>query len=332
MRTLARWTVRLVIAALFLVVLVLAGLRLAAAWRESAGVDPPSDGRMVSTASGDIFVQVRGPDAADPAVIFVPGTAAWSGFWLSVADEIGRSGYRAIAVDLPPFGFSARSASGAYSRADQAERLAALIRALELERPIVVGHSFGAGAVVELAMAHPESLGGMVLVDGALGLPAEGRDSPPDGPMLRWALSQPAIAQALVAATLVNSLATRPLLASLLHRKEAATPRQAEILALPFSRQGTTESYARWLPSLLLAERDAISATPANYARIATPTSLIWGARDEVTPLVQGEYLQKLIAGSTLDTIPDVGHIPHIEEEPAFLTILKARLKTMAAR
>jgi alpha-beta hydrolase superfamily lysophospholipase len=127
MRTLARWIVRLVIAALLLVVLALAGLRLAAAWRESGGADAPPDGRMVSTAKGDIFAQIRGPGAG-PAVIFVPGTAAWSGFWLSVADEIGRSGYRAVAVDLPPFGFSARSASGAYSRADQAERLAALIR------------------------------------------------------------------------------------------------------------------------------------------------------------------------------------------------------------
>jgi pimeloyl-ACP methyl ester carboxylesterase len=331
MRTSARWTVRLLIAVFFLAVLALTGLRLAAVWRESAGAEAPADGRMVATAKGDIFVEMRGPDAG-PAVVFVPGTAAWSGFWLSVADEIGRNGYRAIAVDLPPFGFSAHSASGAYSRADQAERLGALIQALGLQRPIVVGHSFGAGAVVELAMAHPESLGGMVLVDGALGLPAEGQDIPADNGLMRWALGRPAIAQALVAATLVNTWATRRLLAGLIHRKEAATPRQADILATPYRRQGTTRSYARWLPSLLLPETRAISAAPANYARIATPTALIWGARDEVTPIAQGERLQKLIAGSTLDAIADVGHIPHIEDEQAFLAVLKARLKAMTAR
>ena len=308
MRTTARWTVRLIIAALFLAALALTGLRLAASWRESAGASAPADGRMVSTANGDIFVQMRGPDHGR-AVVFVPGTAAWSGFWLSVADEIGRSGYRAIAVDLPPFGFSARSASGAYSRADQAERLAALVQALGLERPIIVGHSFGAGAVVELAMAHPESVGGMVLVDAALGLPAEGPDAPADSPILRWALDRPAIAQSLVAATLVNEWAERPLLASLLYRKDAATERQVGILSLPYSRKGTTKSYARWLPSLLLPETRAISAAPANYARIATPTSLIWGARDEVTPIAQGERLLKLIPGATLDAIGDVGHI-----------------------
>ncbi|WP_158814521.1 alpha/beta fold hydrolase [Methylocapsa sp. S129] len=284
---------------------------------------------MVSTTAGDIFVQMRGPDAGR-AVLFIPGTAAWSGFWLSVADEIGKSGYRAVAVDLPPFGFSARSANGAYSRADQAERLAALVQALGLERPIVVGHSFGAGAVVELAIAHPDTLGGMVLVDAALGLPGEGQDTPPDNRPLRWALNQPAIAQTLVAATLVNIWATRPLLASLLYREDAATQRQVEILTKPYARQGTTESYAHWLPSLLLAETDARSATPANYARIKTPTALIWGDRDQVTPLAQGQRLQKLIAGSTLDTIADVGHIPHIEDEQTFLSVLKAKLKAMA--
>ncbi len=329
MRTLARWTFKLVVVALFIAVLALTGLRLAAAWRESAESGAPPDGRMVSTTAGDIFVQMRGPDAGR-AVLFIPGTAAWSGFWLSVADEIGKSGYRAVAVDLPPFGFSARSANGAYSRADQAERLAALVQALGLERPIVVGHSFGAGAVVELAIAHPDTLGGMVLVDAALGLPGEGQDTPPDNRPLRWALNQPAIAQTLVAATLVNIWATRPLLASLLYREDAATQRQVEILTKPYARQGTTESYAHWLPSLLLAETDARSATPANYARIKTPTALIWGDRDQVTPLAQGQRLQKLIAGSTLDTIADVGHIPHIEDEQTFLSVLKAKLKAMA--
>jgi hypothetical protein len=64
-----------------------------------------------------------------------------------------------------------------------------------------------------------------------------------------------------------------------------------------------------------LPETRAISATPANFAGLTTPTALIWGARDSVTPLVQGERLHTLIRGSTLETIADVGYIPHIEDE-----------------
>jgi pimeloyl-ACP methyl ester carboxylesterase len=327
MRTAARWTLRLIVALLLFVFVALACLRLAAAWRESADASPPSDGRMVSTAKGEIFVQVRGPDSGVP-VILVPGTAAWSGFWLGVADDLGAGGYRAVAVDLPPFGFSARSAEGAYSRADQAARLAALIDALGLKRSIVVGHSFGAGAVVELAMARPDALAGMVLVDPALGLPADGQSAASD-PILRWALDQPVIAQTLVAATLDNPLLTRPLLASLLFRKEAATQRQADILAVPYARAGTTAAYARWLPHLLLPETSAMSATPSAYAKIKTPTAMIWGARDTVTPLEQGERLLQLIPGSTLEVIADAGHIPHIEDQADFPWVLKRALTSI---
>ena len=35
--------------------------------------------------------------------------------------------------------------------------------------------------------------------------------------------------------------------------------------------------------------------------------------------MAQGERLHTLIPGSTLDAIADVGHIPHIEDEQAFL-------------
>ena len=325
MGRLFRLTAQLFGAVCLLALLALLGLRAAAAIRETAGAQPPANGRQVVTAAGGIFVQSRGPESGPP-VVFVAGTAAWSGFWLSIAETTGRAGYRATAIDLPPFGFSERSASGAYSRVDQAERLHALVVALGLKRPTIVGHSFGAGAVVEYAFRYPEEIGAMVLVDAALGLPDDEHPPAADPALLRWALDQPVVAQALTAATLVNVWATRPLLAGLLYRKEAATTALVEILTAPFAREGTTEAYARWLPNLLLPETRAISATPANFARLTTPTALIWGARDSVTPLVQGERLHTLIRGSTLETIADVGHIPHIEDEQAFSAVLKARL------
>ena len=108
--------------------------------------------------------------------------------------------------------------------------------------------------------------------------------------------------------------------------KGGGDARAGRSFTAPFAREGATEAYARWLPNLLLPETRAISATPANFAGLTTPTALIWGARDSVTPLVQGERLHTLIRGSTLETIADVGHIPHIEDEQAFSAVLKARL------
>ncbi len=331
MQTVLRWTAKAFLAGLLLVVVVAGGLRAAAAWRESADAAPPPDGQLVQTARGGIFMQARGPADGVP-VLLVHGTAAWSGFWLAIAEALGREGYHAVAIDLPPFGFSARSAGGAYARSDQAERIGALIAAAGLSRPIVVGHSFGAGPVLEAAMHHPDQIRGVVLVDGALGLPAEGEDYPPDRKWMRMLFDQPILAEPLVAATMTNPWMTQRLLAGLLYRTEAASEVETAILQKPFSRAGTTTSYARWLPNLLFADRQAMSADPSNYAKINQPVALVWGREDPVTPLPQGERLQRLIPGATLDVIPNVGHIPHIEDEQAFLTILTRRLKDMAAR
>ncbi len=133
----------------------------------------------------------------------------------------------------------------------------------------------------------------------------------------------------VTAAVVTNPLAMRPLLATMLHRKDAADASQAEILLHPMTRRGTTEAYAQWLPYLLLPERRALTATAAGVAAIQVPTALIWGEKDTVTPPDQGRRLRDLIPGSTLEIINGVGHIPHIEAPAEFGGLLKRRLAAM---
>jgi pimeloyl-ACP methyl ester carboxylesterase len=72
-----------------------------------------------------------------------------------------------------------------------------------------------------------------------------------------------------------------------------------------------------------------MSATPSAYARIKTPTVMIWGEHDRVTPFEQGERLLQLIPGSTLELIGDAGHIPHIEAQADFPWVLKRALTSI---
>ncbi len=171
MKKLFRWLGWSLSLALLAAALMLFGFRIAALWRESAdpvALAPP--GRTIETPLGRIFVQERGPEAGQP-VLLVPGTAAWGGFWSDVMERLGAAGYRAIAVDMPPFGFSEHRPQADYGRVEQAERLKAVIDRLALRSPVVVGHSFGAGSVVELAARHGALLRGMIVVCGALDLP-----------------------------------------------------------------------------------------------------------------------------------------------------------------
>lgn len=48
--------------------------------------------------------------------------------------------------------------------------------------------------------------------------------------------------------------------------------------------------------------------------RVRLPTQVIWGANDRIIPPAYGEAFQRLIPGSTLTTIPDAGHLPHLEQ------------------
>jgi pimeloyl-ACP methyl ester carboxylesterase len=295
--------------------------------REAAAAAAAPPGERIEVGDGAIFVQRFGPPDKPPVVI-VPGTAAWSGFWAGAAQAIAGAGFSVVAVDVPPFGYSDRPPGGDYSRAAQAARLAALIDRLGLKRPIVLAHSFGAGAAVELALRSGDKLGGLLLVDGALALPVRGA-TPTDPVWLKAALARDSVTRALTDCVLVNPWLTHRLLAGLLARPEAATAAVVETLQRPYRRAGTSAAYARWLPSLLLADHSALSADPAAYGGLGLPVALIWGGDDHVTPLAQGERLRDLIPGATLDVLPGVGHIPHIEDPDAFAAAAIRRLTQM---
>jgi pimeloyl-ACP methyl ester carboxylesterase len=323
------WTVLAVLTA---VILLLTVARVAAIWREAQiEVPAPRDGRFVTIPDGRIFVQMRGPENGTP-VILIHGSAAWSGFWEKTADALAAASFRAIAIDLPPFGFSSRPPDSSYSREAQARRIRDVIRALELKNTIVVGHSFGAGSVIETAMRHANALSAMVIICGALGLHEDGKDYPADGALISFAIHNAQISEALTAAIVTNPMFTRSLLSMMLYKKEAATGEQATILQYPQARRGSTIAYAEWLPSLLFPDRTAQSAYTKNYAAISMPTAIIWGDKDSVTPLPQGERLHKLIAHSSFDVIGNVGHIPHIEDPARLLEVLIRRLKELEQR
>ena len=182
----------------------------------------------------------------------------------------------------------------------------------------MLAHSFGGGAALELAARHPDQLSRLILVDAALG---ELDPVPGNGGMARHAT----LMQPVIAATLTNPWAIGPLSRSMVHRT-AAVRRWRETLRRPMRRPGTTAAYARWLPALLATDDDALSRRSATLRALEVPVALMWGEADTVTPIAQGERLARLM-DAPLSRIPDVGHIPHIEDPAAFLEAMDGLLK-----
>jgi pimeloyl-ACP methyl ester carboxylesterase len=92
---------------------------------------------------------------AGPPLLLVHGlmTSAYS--WRYIIEPLSKQ-YRVIALDLPGAGQSAAPSDLSQAPARMAEVLAAFIRALELERPYVVGNSLGGYVSLWLTLGQPE--------------------------------------------------------------------------------------------------------------------------------------------------------------------------------
>lgn len=104
-----------------------------------------------------------------PPIICVHGITANAFCFQALADELPGT-HRLFAYDLRGRGDSDKPESG-YSLSIHANDLAEIIDALELERPIVMGHSLGAMIGLYFAAHYPEKLSKLILIDGGGHLP-----------------------------------------------------------------------------------------------------------------------------------------------------------------
>ena len=309
--TILRWSGNTLLALLLVLALVIVAFRMGASIRETRtrAELAPSWGHLVTTSSGGVFVQEKGPADGIPVVLF-HGTAAWSELWRHTTSALAAAGFHVIALDLPPFGFSDRP--GSYTRQDQAARINDVLVHLKARPAIIVGHSFGAGAATELAMRYPDRARALVLVDAALGLTAAAADAP-------WIIQPKWIREILVSLTITNPVATKVLLESLIEKKERALPEFVAILQRPTTQRDTTPDIADWLYYFLGADRNAVSADRTAYARMKLPVAILWGDKDNVTPVAQALDLRTLLPPDTaLILLPGLGHIPQIEDPALF--------------
>lgn len=310
MGRLLKFLLRLFLAFAFIVLIVSAALRGWAALRETADAREGHEAALFVSAGGlDLHYGEWGPPDGR-VLLLIPGALAWSQTWRDIALPLGEAGYRTVALDLPPFGYSERPADGNLSRPALAGIIVDFADSLGLDRFVLVGHSFGGGATIEVAMDAPDRVEALVLLDVALGLQApEG-----SGAGMRSILSLPPLRTALAAATFANPLFTGMGLRGFIHDDAIVTEERIALYQAPLSVAGTSAAIGNWLLTGLYGdEREARSASRDAYRRIERPTLVIWGREDTVTPLTQGEDIAELIPGAELVVLDGVDHIPHVE-------------------
>jgi pimeloyl-ACP methyl ester carboxylesterase len=105
------------------------------------------------------------PDA--PTIVMVHGFTGMKENFYPMARALGGR-YRLVIPDMPGWGESQRLPRENYGFLAQSERLAAFIRAVSPNKPVVlVGHSMGGGVAALVAAGHPQLVSRVALLDSA---------------------------------------------------------------------------------------------------------------------------------------------------------------------
>lgn len=101
--------------------------------------------------------------SGEQPVLFIHGNFAGKSWWREVLAD-PPPGSRLLAPDLPGFGRSTGVRGFSPSMTSYAEGLTRFLDSMDVQRPVLVGHSFGAAVAVELALANPNRFPAMLFL------------------------------------------------------------------------------------------------------------------------------------------------------------------------
>ncbi len=132
-----------------------------------AVVGSPTDStaRLIRLApSESLQVTMVGPASGVPVVI-VPGLVSPAFAFRKVLPSLAAAGVRAIVIEPLGVGWSSHPSNSDYSHTAQARRLAAVMDTLHLRGAVVMGHAVGAPMALRLALARPDLVSRLLLVE-----------------------------------------------------------------------------------------------------------------------------------------------------------------------
>jgi pimeloyl-ACP methyl ester carboxylesterase len=131
--------------------------------------DHPPAGKFINVEGVQLHYLERGPVALNSAgtVVLLHGNGTMADdFDISGVLDLAATHYRVVAFDRPGYGHSTRPRGKMWTPRAQAQLLHQAFRRLGIERPIIVGHSWGTLVAMQLALDYPEEVRSLVLLSG----------------------------------------------------------------------------------------------------------------------------------------------------------------------
>ena len=245
---------------------------------------------------------------AGPPLVMLHGAPSDSRTWQWMLPDLARD-HTLIAWDAPGFGESSDIDDG-WRAAQFADALAAFIAALGLERPHLVGHSFGTMVALSLFARHPAVPASLVLVGGYAGWAGS---LPPDEVTRRLEMF-------VGMAELGDAFDPKSypgLFSDLI-------PADREVALVSMMRENIRPATIR-AAGYIGAETDLRPVLPT----VDVPTLVLHGAVDARSPLANAEGLHAAIPTSQLVVLPRLGHACVVEDPEACAEAIRQFVKTV---
>lgn len=271
-------------------------------------------GSFVDLSQGVTHYELTGPEEGE-VVVLTGGLTVPLFYWDGLVERLHSQGLRTLAFSAYGRGYSQRLTC-AYDESVFVRQLEDLVRVLEIPRHHVVGTSMG--AIVAMAYVGGGAEVETLTLAGPAGLI--------DPPASRWLFKSD------LAAGLVGRRLGRRLLESHLShnvRDEASAATLARMVRDAFRYEGSMYALFSTMENLPLHGRADLFRAAGDSG---TPTMLLWGDDDHVTPISGLDEARTLLRAQQCHVIPQCGHMAPLERPSEVAALVASFISNPAER
>ena len=310
--------IRPILVALVVGTSVLALLGCACCDRSLANEDAPRGAfENVGTRATPLRLWVEERGRGEP-IVMLHGFGASMYTWRYVAPALART-HRVITVDLKGSGRSDKPFDDKYRVIDQVALLKRLIDHRGLTDLTLIGHSFGGGVALALALdlneTRPAALKQLILIDSIAYRQRL--------PLFIRLLQAPVLAQIGMYAVLPEIVSYEGIYAAY-HDPSKITLDAVRAYALPLYEPGGRYALLKTAEEIIPAN---LSALIERYPTIHQPVEIIWCTEDPIVPLWVGRKLARNLPDAHLSVLRSCGHVPQEELPRQTLSIMRKFLR-----
>ena len=281
----------------------------------------PAEGRFVTIMGNRIHYVEQGAGAQ--SILLVHGLGGVSqNFSYGMLGDLARD-YRVIAIDRPGSGYSERAKRASASLVAQADVVAGVIDALQLEKPLLVGHSLGGAVALATAQRYPDKLRGLALIAPLTHMPSAGPASVFAPLAIRQAWLRWLFARTLMVPL---SIRRREQTLEIVFGPESAP---ADFALRGGGASGVRPTHFEAASKDLVALEHVLPQMQQCYERLQLPVHVLYGRGDRIlNPTEQGKALVDRLEKGQLELI-DGGHMLPITQPARSVEFVRKAMDAM---